>query len=272
MDASSTIELSTGRAMPVIGLGTWELTEDTAEHVAEALRLGYRMIDTSGDYGTQPGVGEALRETPVDRSEIYVTTKVEENEDAYDATLRDLEELGQDYVDLMLIHRPPPIGSGLELWKDLIRAREHGRTRDIGVSNYSIAQIQVLEEGTGDLPAVNQIEWSPFGWSREMLDYCRSRRIVIQAYSPLTRAERLDNGTLRHVADRHGKTPGQVVLRWHLQMGVVPLPKATSRAHQAENLDLFDFELSQEDMAEVNALNEHWSALGAGLQYEQAAH
>src|SRR5918996_4797811 len=193
MRLDSTLPLLTGRAMPVLGLGTWQLTHDTAGTVEEALRLGYRMIDTSSDYGTQPGTGEAIRRSGLERRQIYLVTKVEEDEDAYDGTVRDLQELGLDYADLMLIHRPPARGAGRELWEGLIRARDDGLTRDIGVSNYAIDQIEELIETTGEVPAVNQIEWTPFGWSREMLEYCREHRILIQAYSPLTRIERLDD-------------------------------------------------------------------------------
>src|SRR5215207_7182601 len=192
--------ISTGRTMPVIGVGTWQLTQDTAGTLEHALRLGYRLIDTSGDYGTQPGVGEALRRSEIDRGEVFVVTKVEEDEDAYEATRRNLRELGLEYADLMLVHRPPPEGVGVELWEGLIAARDEGLTRGIGVSNSSIEQIHALVDATGELPAVNQIEWSPFGWSREMLDYCRERGITIQAYSPVTRAKRLGDERLTEIA------------------------------------------------------------------------
>src|ERR671914_447428 len=148
MNTDSTVELRTGRSMPVLGLGTWQLNDDTAGTVEEALRLGYRLIDTSGDYGTQPGVGDALRRTDVPRDEIYLVTKVEEDEDAYEASRRNLGELGQEYVDLMLIHRPPRTGAGIDLWEGLIRARDEGLARDIGVSNYSIEQIDELISST----------------------------------------------------------------------------------------------------------------------------
>jgi diketogulonate reductase-like aldo/keto reductase len=258
----SNVELRTGRSMPVLGLGTWQLNDDTAGTVEEALRLGYRQIDTSGDYGTQPGIGDAMSRTDVPRSEIFLVTKVEENEDAYDATRRNLEELGQEYADLMLIHRPPRTGAGVELWEGLIRARDEGLAVDIGVSNYSIEQIDELIRSTGETPAVNQVEWSPFGWSREMLDYSGEHGIVIQAYSPLTRARRLDNERLRSVAARHDRTPAQVLLRWSIQRGAVPLPKANRRDHLAENLEALDFELSGEDLDVLNSLNERYSSLG----------
>ena len=263
MTNHSNVELRTGRSMPVLGLGTWQLNDDTAGTVEEALRLGYRMIDTSGDYGTQPGIGEAMRRTDVERAAIYLVTKVEEDEDAYEATRRNLDELGVEHADLMLIHRPPRTGAGRELWEGLIRARDEGLAVDIGVSNYSIEQIDELISSTGETPAVNQIEWSPFGWSREMLDFCARHGIVIQAYSPLTRARRLDNERVRSVAARHGRTPAQVLLRWSVQRGAVPLPKANRRDHLAENLQALEFDLSGTDLDVLNSLNEAYSSLGS---------
>jgi diketogulonate reductase-like aldo/keto reductase len=267
MNKHSTLPLRTGRSMPVMGLGTWELTDDTAGTVEEALRLGYRMIDTAVDYGSQPGIGEALRRSAVDRDEVYLVAKVEEDDDAYDATRRYLGEMDQAYADLMLIHRPPEEGVGRALWQGLMRAREDGLARDIGVSNYSTEQIDALVEATGEVPVVNQIEWTPFGWNADMLDYCRKRDIVVQAYSPLTRAERLDDERLIDVAEAYDRTPAQVLLRWALQRGVAPLPKANQREHLVENLGAFDFELSEEHMQALNDLNEHYSALGPTLQY-----
>lgn len=251
----------------MLGLGTWQLTTDTAGVVEEALGSGYPMIDTSGDYGTQPGIGEGLRRSAVDRDDVFLVSKVEEDDDAYEASARNLEELGVDHVELMLIHRPPPDGVGEELWRGLVRAREEGLARHIGVSNYSIDQLAELADATGEVPAVNQIEWTPFGWSPPMLDYCREHQIVIQAYSPLTRAERLDDERLNRIAAACQRTPAQVVLRWNLQLGTVPLPKANRREHLAENLDVFGFELDEAQMAELGGLNEHWSSLGPSLQY-----
>jgi len=169
MQPNSTVELRTGNAMPVMGIGTWQLKDDTAGAIAAALHLGYRMIDTSGDYGTQPGVGDGIRRSGIDRSAFYLVTKVEETDDAYEATRKDLEELHLDFADLMLIHRPPDSGAGEELWRGLIRAKDDGLTRDIGVSNYSTDLIAELIDATGEAPVVNQIEWSPLGHSENML-------------------------------------------------------------------------------------------------------
>jgi 2,5-diketo-D-gluconate reductase A len=263
MEPGSTIELRTGRRMPIIGLGTWQLTDDTAGTVEEAFRLGYFMIDTSGDYGTQPGIAEGIRHSGVGRDAIYLVTKVEEYEDAYDSLRRSLDELDVERADLVLIHRPPDRGPGTGLWRGLTKARDEGLTTDIGVSNYTLRQIDDLTGDTGETPVVNQIEWSPFGWSREMLEGCRDRGIVIQAWSPLTRANRLDDNALIALADRHHRTPAQIVLRWNLQLGVVPLPKANRREHLVENLGVFDFELNDEEMRAIGRFDENWSALGS---------
>jgi 2,5-diketo-D-gluconate reductase A len=260
------IPLRSGRRMPSIGLGTWQLTDDTAGAVADALGLGYRMIDTSGDYGTQRAIGEALRDGGI-AEEIFVVTKVEEDEDSYEAAKRNLAELGLPRVDLLLIHRPPDDGVGRGLWQGLVKAMNDGLCREIGVSNYDVGQIEELAEKTGVVPAVNQVEWTPFGHSKEMLSFCRDNAIVLQAYSPLTRATRLDHGTLVEVARRHCKTPAQVLLRWNLELGTVPLPKANRAEHRRENLDIFDFELDEADLIVLNELNDRYSALGEGLPY-----
>lgn len=261
MNASTRLKLHSGNAMPVLGLGTWQLTRDTVDTILGALSLGYRMIDTSGDYGTQPAIGEAIAQSGLDRSELYIVTKVED-EDAYEATRRNLDELRIDQADLMLIHRPPRTRPGEALWRGLMRARADGMTRDIGVSNYSADQIDALITATGDVPVVNQIEWSPFGHSAAMLRYAEVKGIVIQAYSPLTRARRLDDEALARLAVEYGKSPAQILIRWNLQRGTVPLPKANQRSHLELDIDVFDFQLADEDMTQLDRLNERYSSLG----------
>lgn len=262
INARSVVELPTCRTMPVMGLGTWELTDHTSETVVRALQLGYRMIDTACDYGSQPGIGQALRCGVIDRRSVYLVAKVEESGDAYAATRQYLGEIGVEYANLILIHRPPQEGVGVALWRGLQKARSEGLARDIGVSNYSIDQIQRLGRETGELPAVNQIEWSPFGHSDVMLEFCRRNRIVLQAYSPLTRATRLDDKRLASIAESHRRTPAQILIRWNLQRGTVPVPKANREEHLQENFAVFDFALGTEDMSALNGLNEHYSALG----------
>lgn len=259
--------LRSGNRMPLLGLGTWQLTDRTPDTIAHALELGYPMIDTSGDYGTQPGIAEGIRRSRVARESLYIVTKVEETDDAYEETRKNLSELQMRYADLMLIHRPPRQGIGEVLWRGLIRARDEGLARDIGVSNYSVEQMQALADTTGEMPGVNQIEWTPFGYGSHMRQFCHENQVVIQAYSPLTRAERLDDPALLKIAAHYAKTPAQVLIRWNLQHGVVPLPKANRKEHLEENLKVFDFRIDVPDMATLDSLNERYSSLGA-LPYE----
>jgi len=254
--------------MPAIGLGTWRLQGDGAtQTVAQALKLGYRLIDTSGNYHNQAAVGQGIRDSGAERGQLFIVTKVEAGEDGYDATAADIAELGLKYVDLMLIHWPPPGDIGLKQWQGLQRARDAGLARSIGVSNYSIQQMQALAEQSGELPAVNQIEWSPFGFSPEMLDFCQREEIVIMAYSPLTRTAQLQTPPVPQLADIHHKTPAQIALRWAIQKGALPIPKASSRPHLQENLAVFDFELSAAEMGQLDALNQYTSVISQHLPY-----
>ncbi|MDF3019934.1 MAG: aldo/keto reductase [Steroidobacteraceae bacterium] len=264
--ADSTVSLHTGTEMPSLGFGTWQLRHHTAETVFQALEAGYRLIDTSGDYHTQRGIGNAIRGFGGRREDIFLVTKIEETDDAYEATRRNLSELKLDYADLVLIHRPPEGGVGEVLWQELRRAKLDGLARDIGVSNYSIEQIEELVYRTGEMPVVNQVEWTPFGHSPRMLDFCHDNGIVLMAWSPLTRAQRLNDSRLAAMAARYGRTSAQLLIRWNLQQGVVPLPKANHVQHLRDNLHVFDFEIAQPDMARLRAMNEHYSALGS-LEY-----
>lgn len=255
--------------MPIIGLGTWQMNGNAAQTIARALQLGYRMIDTSGDYGTQQAVGKGLKKSGLPRDKVYIVTKVEEYQDAYRAARRNVEEMGLEYADLILIHRPPAYSAGESLWQGLIQAQEEGIARDIGVSNYSIEQIEQLIKASGVTPAVNQIEWTPYGHSSQMLEYCQHHDITIQAYSPLTREKKMEDGPLKRLAARYGKSPEQILLRWNIQQGTVPLPKSSNPAHLRENLDIFDFQISEDDMAELRGLNRQYSSLSSSssLQY-----
>jgi len=270
LSVESTVRLRSGREIPLLGLGTWMLTTHTAEAVQHALELGYRLVDTSADYLTQPGIGRAVRRGFVERESLFITMKVEEKEDGYAATVRNLEELKLAYANLVLIHRAPERGVGEEVWRGLMRARDEGLARDIGVCSYKISQLTELAEATGEMPAVHQIEWSPFGHSLDMLNFCRAQGIVLQAYSPLTRGKRLKDDRLVALARKYGKTPAQIILRWNLQHGVSAIPKAYCEDHQRENIDVFDFSLDAVDMATLDGLNEHFSALEK-LEYLQEA-
>jgi diketogulonate reductase-like aldo/keto reductase len=253
--------MPSGNRMPLLGLGTWHLNHHTVDSLCSALQIGYRMVDTSTEYHTQRGIGDAIKSCGLDRDSIYVITKVDPDEDGYAATRRNLGQLKLNYADLILMNRPPREGTHESAWDGLRRAKREGLVHDIGVSSYSIDQIEELVYRTGEMPVVNQVEWSPFGHSPRMLDFCRDNGIVIQAWSPLTRATRLNDDKLGTMAARYGKTPAQLLLRWNLQLGVVPLPKANHVQHQRDNLNVFDFEITPADMAKLNALNQHYSAL-----------
>jgi 2,5-diketo-D-gluconate reductase A len=254
--------LPSGNRMPLLGLGTWELTFHTVDTICNAFELGFRMLDTAADYHTQRGIGDAIRACGFQRDAVFVITKVPPDDDVCTALRRNLAQLRLDHVDLALIDEAPDFGVGEKAWQGLRRARREGLTRDIGVSSYSIDGIEELVYRTGEMPAVNQIEWTPFGHSPRMLDFCRENEIVIQASSPLTRGKRLGDDKVGPMAARYGKTPAQLLLRWNLQLGVVPLPKANHVHHQRDNLHVFDFEILPQDMTRLNALNEHYSAVG----------
>ena len=251
--------LPSGNRMPLLGLGTWELQAHTTETVCRALELGFRMLDTSPGYHTQRGIGAAIRACGFERRDIYVITQVEPLGDPYAALHKNLSQLRLDYADLVLFHQPDGDDAGEMAWQALRRAKRDGLTHDIGVSGYTIDAIEELVYRSGEMPAVNQIEWSPFGHSPRMLDFCRDNDIVIQARSPLTRGLRLNDDKVTAMAARYGKTPAQLLIRWALQVGVVPLPKANHVQHLRENLSVFDFEIAPVDMARLNALNEHFS-------------
>jgi diketogulonate reductase-like aldo/keto reductase len=259
-------EMPSGNRMPLLGLGTLQLTHHTTATACHALEAGYRMLDTSPEYHTQRGIGEAIRACGFDRHDIFVITKVEPREDAYAAVHRALGALRLEYVDLVLINSAAGHDTGEMAWHGLRRAKRDGLAHDIGVCSYPIDAIEELVYRTGEMPAVNQVEWSPFGHSPQMLDFCRDNDIVIQAWSPLTRAQRLNNDKLGAMAARYGKTPAQLMLRWNLQLGVVPLPKANQQEHLRDNLNVFDFEISTHDMQRLNGLNVHFSAR-EGLGY-----
>lgn len=262
MDNQPPLTLLSGNQIPPLGLGTWQLDQDTSDTVAQALNLGFRLIDTSSDYGTQPGIGEGIKQSGLEREEVFVVTKVEETDDAYERAKSNLEELQLDYVNLLLIHRPPQDGSaGESLWDGLRRAKQEGLTRDIGVSNYSIPQLQKIID-TGEAPVVNQIEWSPFGHSEAMRQFAMENDIVIMAYSSLTRTTKLDNEVVGRIANKYKKTPAQIMLRWNIDQGTIPLVKANESEHLQEDINVFDFSLSDEDISALNDLNENYSSLG----------
>ncbi|MFJ5845130.1 aldo/keto reductase [Streptomyces sp. NPDC092903] len=253
-------QLNDGRSVPSVGLGTWPLDDDAAEEaVAGALGLGYRLVDTALNYGNETGTGRGIARSGVDREDVFITTKVPGRHQGYEKTLASFEEsrrnLGLSYVDLYLIHWPlPRVDLYVDTWRAMIRLREEGLVRSIGVSNFTADHLDRLERETGVLPAVNQIEMHPRLPQEELRAVHAAKGIVTESWSPLGRGrDLLDDPGLVAVARAHGVTPGQAVLRWHTQLGAVPIPKSADPGRQRENLDLFGFELTAGELERIAA-------------------
>ncbi|WP_459614439.1 aldo/keto reductase [Bordetella sp. 2513F-2] len=257
-----TVTLNDGNVMPQLGLGVWQIPNDQAGSVVkEALAAGYRSIDTAAIYGNESGVGEGLRAAGVARKDLFITTKLWNDKHGYDEAMQamddSLRKLGLAYVDLYLIHWPVA-GSDryLDAWRAMVAMKEDGRARSIGVSNFTQANLQRLIDETGVVPAVNQIELHPGFAQPAMRTFHAQHGIATESWSPLGQGGVMRDPAIADIAQRHGKTPAQVALRWHLQNGLIVIPKSATPARIRANIDLFDFELSAEDMAAIDGLPE----------------
>jgi 2,5-diketo-D-gluconate reductase A len=263
MSAVPTIQLNDGHAIPHLGFGVFQIDPaETAEAVTRALDIGYRHIDTAEMYRNEKGVGEAVRSSGLDRSDIYVTSKLNNGyhrpDDARAAFDRTLSELGFDYVDLFLIHWPLPAlydGDYVSTWKTLEGFREDGRARSIGVSNFQVAHLERLAAESDVVPAVNQIELHPYLLNSEVRDYDEAHGIATEAWSPIAQGGVLDDPEITAIAGKVERTPAQVVLRWHIQRGNIVFPKSTHPGRMKENFELFDFELEPGDLERIDALD-----------------
>ncbi|SEG77062.1 Aldo/keto reductase [Actinacidiphila yanglinensis] len=251
-------ELADGTSLPVLGLGTYPMDDAEAERaVAEAIRLGYRLVDTAVNYGNETGTGRGVRNSGVPREQIVVTTKLPGRHHGYEETLASFEEsrkrLGLEYVDLYLIHWPlPRVDAYVDSWRAMIKLREEGAVRSIGVSNFTGGHIDRLERETGVLPSVDQIEMHPLFPQEELRGYLAGKGVAVESWSPLGRgSDLLSDPAVTSAAQRHGCTPAQAVLRWHTQLGAVPIPKSGDPQRQRDNLDVFGFELSGEELAAI---------------------
>jgi 2,5-diketo-D-gluconate reductase A len=263
MSTVPSIRLNDGNTIPQLGFGVFQIEpEDTVRAVGEALDIGYRHIDTAEGYGNEKEVGEAIRASELDRSEVFVTSKLDngfhEPDAAREAFDRTLSDLGFDYVDLFLIHWPLPTlyeGDYVSTWKTLEEFHSDGRARSIGVSNFQIEHLERLASETDTVPAVNQIEVHPYLTNDAVRAYGREHGIATEAWSPIAQGGVLEDPTIAQIAEKIGKTPAQVVLRWHIQRGDIVFPKSVTLSRMKENFELFDIKLDSDYMDVISALD-----------------
>lgn len=256
------ITLNNGLKMPQLGFGVWQVSDEQATPVVKkALEVGYRSIDTAMIYGNEKGVGRAIKESNVPREELFITTKVWNADHGYENTLKafdaSLERLGLDYIDLYLIHWPTPkYDQYVDTYKAMEKIYKDGRAKAIGVCNFDIEHLERLLNECEVVPVVNQVERHPYFQQRELQDFCEKHHIILEAYSPLMNGKDvLNDSVVKEIAKAHGKTAAQVILRWHLQTGVITIPKSVTPSRIEENFDVFDFELTAEDMEKMTALD-----------------
>lgn len=255
--------LNTHREMPMLGLGVYKATgeNEVEQAICHAVNAGYRLIDTASAYANEDGVGRGIRQCGIPREDLFITTKIWNNAqrlgDVEGAFNRSLDRLMTDYVDLYLVHWPVP-GCYLQTWKKLEEFYHSGQARSIGVSNFQIRHLKELESVSDITPAVNQIEFHPYWYQKELVEYCQSHGIVVQAYAPLARGAYLDDDVICVLATKYCKTPAQIGLRWTIQKGVAVIPKSTQEQRILSNAQLFDFEIEPEDMAIIDTLNKNY--------------
>jgi 2,5-diketo-D-gluconate reductase A len=257
-----TIKLHDGNAIPQLGLGVWQVDPaNTARVVLDAISVGYRSIDTAEGYQNEEGVGEAIKRSDVPRDELFITSKLRNGGHARDLALTSFDAtmaaLGLEQLDLFLIHWPiPSQDKYVEAWKTLVELKTQGRIRSIGVSNFNQDHLERIIGETGETPVVNQIELHPRMQQRDKRDYHKQHGIIIESWSPLGSGRMLDDATVGEIAKKHGKSIAQVIIRWHLQEGLIVIPKSVRKERMAENFAVFDFELDADDLGKINGLDQ----------------
>ncbi len=260
MNGVPKVTLNDGNTIPQLGLGVWQVDPGiTARVVRDGIAAGYRLIDTAEGYHNEEGVGEAIRTAGVPREELFITSKLRNGGHARDLALKSFDEtmkkLGLEQLDMFLIHWPVPgQDKYVEAWKTFIELQGQGRIKSIGVSNFNQDHLERIIDETGVTPAVNQIELHPYLPQFDKRDYLRAKNIHIESYSPLGSGEVLDDGTIKTIGGKYGKSIAQVILRWQVQQGNIVIPKSTHAERMRENIDIFDFELSDEDMKTISGL------------------
>lgn len=256
------ISLNDGNTIPQLGFGVWQVADEEAETaVSEALRSGYRLIDTAQGYKNEDGVGRALASADVTREDVFITSKLRNGAHAYDDALREFDlsisKLGVDYLDLFLIHWPVPSQDKyVDAWRALVELKRDGRIRSIGVSNFLPEHLDRIIDATGEVPSVNQLELHPRYQQRDVRDYHRTKNIAIECYSPLGSGAVLDDPTIAKIAEKHGKSVSQIILRWELDQGLIVIPKSTHAERIRQNIDVFGFALEDDDREAIDALDD----------------
>lgn len=270
------VELNNGLKMPQLGYGVWQVSnEAVVPAVKKALEVGYRSIDTAMIYRNEEGVGRAVKESGIPREELFITTKLWNADQGYENALKafdeSLERLGLDYVDLYLIHWPcPDFGLYVETYKALEKIYKEGRAKAIGVSNFDIEHLEKILAECEIVPAVNQVECHPYLQQKELKEFCAKHEIKVEAYSPLMNGrDVLNDETIITIAKKYGKTPAQVILRWHLQNGTIVIPKSVTPSRIEENFQVFDFTLTEEDMNAIAGLDRNIRINAVPAEYHQ---
>ena len=263
LSIDSRIKLNDGNSIPLLGFGTWQISDGkpVTDCVYSALINGYRLVDTAKIYGNEKGVGDAVRnaiKSGIKREDIFVTTKLwnDDHDNVEDAFNESLKKLDLEYIDLYLIHWPVT-GKRIATWKVFEKLKKDGKVKSIGVSNFTVSQLKELMKSSKIVPAVNQVEFSPWLYQKELLNFCKKNKIILEAYSPLTRGRKLNDANLLSMAKKYSKSPAQIILRWAIQQNIVVIPKSTDVNKIKENAQLYDFNIEKEDMEELNSLNEN---------------